>query len=271
MAKKSSSPKRRSALAIAAHPDDIEYYMAGTLMMLGRAGFELHYLNLSRGNCGSVQFDSATTARKRRSEAQDAAKILGAIWHAPMCNDLEIIYNVPTLRKVASVMRAARPDIVLTHSPQDYMEDHMETCRLAITAAFSKGMPNFKVTPHREPTGQDITVYHAMPHGLCDPLRGRIEPGSYVDTTPVHETKIESLAAHKSQQDWLGVSQGMNSYLKTMDNYSREVGKMSGKFKHAEGWRRHLHLGFSGDEIDPLKDALRKDCRINKNYEKSLG
>jgi LmbE family N-acetylglucosaminyl deacetylase len=141
---------------------------------------------------------------------------------------------------------------------------------LAVTAAFSKGMPNFKVTPARKPTDQDITVYHAMPHGLRDPLRRRIAPGSFVNTTPVHETKLKSLKAHTSQQNWLDVSQGMNSYLQTMDDYSREVGRLSGKFKYAEGWRRHLHLGFSSEEIDPLKDALKKDCKINKAYERSL-
>lgn len=258
------------AIAIAAHPDDIEYCMGGTLMMLGRAGYELHYLNLAAGNCGSVEFDSDTTAKKRRQESRNAAKILGATWHPPMCKDLEIFYDAKTLRKLASIIRKVRPSIVLTHSPQDYMEDHMEMCRLVVTAAFAKGMPNFKVTPARSATEQDITVYHAMPHGLRDPLRRRIVPGSYVNTTPVHESKIESLSAHKSQQNWLGVSQGMNSYLQTMDDYSREVGCMSGKFEHGEGWRRHLHLGFSGEEIDPLKDALKKDCKINKKYERSL-
>lgn len=268
MATKSSA--KQVALVVAAHPDDIEYCMGGTLMMLGRAGWELHYMNLSAGNCGSAQFDSATTAQKRRTEAQTAAKILGATWHPPLCNDLEIFYEIETLRKLASVIRKVRPNIVLTHSPEDYMEDHMETCRLAVTAAFSKGMPNFKVTPARKPTDQDITVYHAMPHGLRDPLRRRIAPGSFVNTTPVHETKLKSLKAHTSQQNWLDVSQGMNSYLQTMDDYSREVGRLSGKFKYAEGWRRHLHLGLSSEEIDPLKDALKKDCKINKAYERSL-
>ena len=44
----------RSAIAIAAHPDDIEFYMAGTLLLLKQAGWKIHYLNLSSGNCGST-------------------------------------------------------------------------------------------------------------------------------------------------------------------------------------------------------------------------
>lgn len=258
------------AIAIAAHPDDIEFVMAGTLLQLKAVGWEIHYLNLSTGNCGSVEFSPQKTALFRRKEAQHAAKILGAHWHAPMCNDLEIFYDIKTLRKLSAVIREVKPSIVLTHSPQDYMEDHMNTCRLAVTAAFTHGMPNFKSTPSRPVYQHDVTIYHAMPHGLSDGLRRRIVPGSFVNTAPVQETKLAALAAHQSQQGWLDVSQGMNSYLKSMDDMSRTVGMLSKKFKHAEGWRRHLHYGFSGSEIDPLADTLGKNCLINKAYEKSL-
>ncbi len=260
----------KTAIAIAAHPDDIEFVMAGTLLQLKAAGWEIHYLNLSTGNCGSLEYSPAKTAKVRRKEAQDAAKILGATWHAPMCNDLEIFYDIKTLRKLSAVIREVKPSIVLTHSPQDYMEDHMNTCRLAVTAAFTHGMPNFKSTPNRPVYQHDVTIYHAMPHGLCDGLRKRIVPGSFVNTTSVQETKLASLAAHKSQQGWLDASQGMNSYLQAMDDMSRAVGRLSNKFKHAEGWRRHLHYGFSANEIDPLAEALGKNCLINQAYEKSL-
>ncbi|MFZ4593238.1 MAG: PIG-L family deacetylase, partial [Verrucomicrobiaceae bacterium] len=52
-----------SALAITAHPDDIEFVAAGTLLLLKEKGWDIHYFNVSRGNCGSVQHDSETTAR----------------------------------------------------------------------------------------------------------------------------------------------------------------------------------------------------------------
>jgi hypothetical protein len=42
---------------------------------------------------------------------------------------------------------------------------------------------------------------------------------------------------------------------------------MSGRFRHAEGWRRHLHLGFSADDTDPLAEALGKHYLINSAYE----
>jgi N-acetylglucosamine malate deacetylase 1 len=273
MSAKSKTPPRNTpgtAIAIVAHPDDIEFQIAGTLLLLKEAGWDTHYWNLSAGNCGSLEMNARQTAKVRRQEARNAAKTLGAAWHPPIANDLEIMYDTKTLRKVASVIRMVRPTIVLTHSPHDYMEDHMNTCRLAVTGTFAHGMPNFRITPERPPYFDEVTLYHCMPHGLMDGLRKRVIPGAFVNTAKVHETKLHALAAHKCQQNWLGSSQKMNSYLQTCDDMSRELGKLSGKFKHAEGWRRHSHLGFCSDQADPLKQALAKNCLINKAYEKTL-
>jgi hypothetical protein len=55
-----------------------------------------------------------------------------------------------------------------------------------------------------------------------------------------------------------------------MDLASQAVGRLSGCFDLAEGWRRHLHLGFSATDGDPLKEALGELCQINENYEQRL-
>jgi LmbE family N-acetylglucosaminyl deacetylase len=259
-----------SALAIFAHPDDIEFVAAGTLLLLKEHEWDIHYMNLCSGNGGSVQMDGPTTTKKRLEEAQEAARILGAKFYPPICDDLELTYDVKYLRKVAAVVRQAKADIVLTHGPADYMEDHMAASRLAVTAAFAHCIQNFVTDPQQPSYLGDVTVYHAMPHGLRDPLRKRIHAGAYVNTGRVHEVKRQALAAHASQKDWLDVSQGMNSYLLTMDEASLTVGKLSQFFQHAEGWRRHLHHGFSTTDIDPLKEALGEDCLISVDYEKWL-
>lgn len=244
--------------------------MAGTLLMLRHAGWTTHYLNVANGSCGSRHYPRAKLIRIRRAEARTAARRLDARWHESYVRDLEILYETRTLRRLAGTLREIRPSIILTHSPQDYMEDHMNTCRLVVTAAFSLGMPNFRTTPARGAVEGSVTVYHAMPHGLRDGLRRRIRPGSFVNTTAVHESKLAALAEHKSQQDWLDASQGMNSYLKAMDSMSREVGRLSGKFHHAEGWRRHSHLGFSAEDHDPLVEALGPDYVVDRRYELEL-
>ena len=71
--------------------------------------------------------------------------------------------------------------------------------------------------------------------------------------------KREALTAHQSQKAWLDVSQGMDSYLRVMDEMSLAVGRMSGRFEHAEGWRRHAHMGFCAEDADPLHDALGRN------------
>ena len=258
------------AIAIGAHPDDIEFYMAGTLLMLKEKGYEIHYLNVASGNCGSAEYNAAMTRSIRNTEARAAAKILGAQFHPSITDDLEIIYNLELLRALSAVIREVKPGIVLTHSPQDYMEDHMNTSRLAVTAAFTRGMPNFKTAPLRPTADGEVTVYHAMSHGLCDGLRRRLIPGAYVNTTSMHKTQLKALAAHKSQQNWLDVSQGLNSYLLAMEDMSLAVGRMSKRFKHAEGWRRHLHFGFCASDADPLAQTLGKNCLVNQAYEQSL-
>ena len=261
---------RRVTMAIGAHPDDIEFMMAGTLLLLKQAGHETHYLNLSTGSCGSQVYPPAKLRVIRRREAQAAARLLGSVFHPSLLDDMEIYYEDNTLRRLTAVIREIGPTILLVPSPQDYMEDHTNTCRLVVSAAFVRGMNNYRTAPRRAPTPNDVTIYHAMPNGLRDPLRRRIIPGAFVNTTAVFAQKKAALAAHRSQQDWLAETQKMNHYLATMERYSREVGKLSRRFPHAEGWRRHLHWGYCAEDADPLRDALGKNCLINRRYEAAL-
>jgi hypothetical protein len=55
-----------------------------------------------------------------------------------------------------------------------------------------------------------------------------------------------------------------------MEDMSIELGRMSKRFQHAEGWRRHLHFGFCGPDTDPLARALGRNCLINRAYERKL-
>jgi len=244
------------ALAIAAHPDDIEFVMAGTLALLRDAGWEIHCCNVSNGNLGSTLMTKAQTAATRRKEARAAAKRLGATWHPSFCEDMAIFYNAPNLRKLCAVIRKANPAAIFTHALEDYMEDHTNTARLAVSAAFARGIPNYRSTPAQPPTLEPCVIYHAMPHGLRTPMRKPVQPECFVDTTSVQSLKREALACHASQKEWLDASQGMDSYLETMDEFSRLVGAQSRKFRYAEGWSRHLHIGFGAENDDPLRETL---------------
>jgi LmbE family N-acetylglucosaminyl deacetylase len=252
-----------SALALAAHPDDIEFVMAGALLLLREAGWEIHYCNLSNGNLGSTVMTAAQTAKARQREAKTAARTLGAKWHAPIGNDLGIFYTERNLRRVCAVVRAARPAVILTHALADYMEDHMITARLAVTGAFARGIPNYRSMPQRPGSLEACAIYHAMPHGQCLPTREPVEPEFFVDASGVHPTKRAALACHASQAEWLDKTQGQESYLRTMDGFSSALGKRAG-CAHAEGWTRHLHFGFGPEGWDPLREALGEKWIVNR-------
>jgi len=251
-----------SVLTIAAHHDDIEFLMAGTMLQLKKLGWELHYMNIADGCRGSTTMDRATCAAVRLEEARAAAKALGATFYPPICPDMEIAYTTPLLRKVAAVVRMAKPSILLTHSPSCYMEDHENACKLAVSAAFAHGMPNFESDPEHETYSEPVTVYHSQPVGNATPLGEVVYPTLYVDIADVLNEKVAALACHASQKQWLDQSQGMDSYLETMKESCLVTGAMSGQYKYAEGWRRRQHWGFCGPDDDPLAEALLNRCAI---------
>jgi LmbE family N-acetylglucosaminyl deacetylase len=257
-----------AAIAIGAHPDDIEFTMAGTLALLKKAGFRIHCLNIASGSCGSLELKPRELRTRRRRESEAAARILGADFHPSRTDDFQILYTLPLLRWLTGVIREVRPTVVLTHPPRDYMEDHMNTARLVVTATFARGMKNFHATSRAPVWSGNVAVYHAMPVGLQDDLCRPVVPGAFVNITSELDTKRKALACHRSQYRWLRETQGMASYLRTMEETSREVGRMSRKFRYAEGWWRHLPVGFCDDKADPLREALGSAYRINPAFKR---
>ncbi len=258
-------------LAGAAHPDDIEFMMAGTLLMLGDAGCEIHIMVIADGSCGTVEYSREEIIRLRREEAEASARLAGAVFHPPVAGDLGVMFEPGLLAKVAAGVRKARPDIVLAPSPDDYMEDHQNACRLIVTAAFARGMTNYPADPPQDPYDGPVCVYHAMPHGLRDCLRRRVMPGQYVDIGRVLARKRAMLACHRTQKEWLDRSQGIDAYLNLMESFARETGQLSGQYEYAEGWRRRAHWGYGSENYDPLSELLGGSCFTDPEYERSLG
>ena len=259
------------AMAIGAHPDDIEFMMAGTLLLLKEAGAEIHMWNLASGNCGTVVHTHEEIVKLRWGEAQASAELAGARIYPPVADDLLLFYDAETLKKVAARIRQVRPNILLVPSPQDYMEDHQNACRLGVSGAFARGMRNFPTDPPTEPWTGDTVVYHALPWGLRDGLRRRVHCGLYVDVGSVLDKKRAMLAEHRTQKEWLDASQGLDAYLTTMEEMCHMIGEASERFQYAEGWRRHSHLGFAAEDSNPLLEVLGGKCCIDAHCEELLG
>ncbi len=224
-------------------------------------------MNIANGSCGTATHTKQEIVSIRGQEARAAAKLIGATFHPSLVDDIDIFYEKELLAKVGAVVREVDPSVMLLPSLQDYMEDHMNAARLAVSAAFCRGMRNFPTSPETRPVDTDVVLYHALPYGLRDGMRRRIRPELYVDIGSVLEGKREMLARHRTQKEWLDVSQGMDAYLRTMEQMSEEVGRMSGRFRYAEGWRRHSHLGFSAEEVDPLAETLRENLVVDDDYD----
>ncbi len=257
MSNPTSAPERIVVLAAAAHPDDIEFTMAGTLLLLKEAGAEIHMWNLANGHCGTVRHSREEIIHIRGAEAEVSARLAGAISHKPLFDDLGIFYDKPSLARVAAIVREVRPTLLLTQSPEDYMEDHQNTCRLLVTAAFAHGMNNFETQPPRPAWDAPLAVYHSLPHNLRDGFDRVVKADAFVNTTAVLSRKRELLACHQSQKEWLDVSQGMDAYLIEMERISAEAGRLSGRFNNAEGWRLHSTLGFAPTGFNPLETLLK--------------
>ena len=247
-----------TVLAVVAHPDDIEFMMAGTLLLLRQAGAKIHMWNLANGCCGSVKYAKKKIIAIRAREGKAAAQLAEAVYHPAFFDDMGIFYDASSLARIGSLLRKIAPQIVLTHFLHDYMEDHQNTCRLVVSGMFARGMRNFKTKPAYPTYDTPVAIYHALPHGLKDGLGQSIKPSFFVDIESVLQTKRKMLACHRSQKEWLDTSQGMNAYLNEMEFLSRKVGGMSGCYRFAEGWSQHSHLGFAPLGFNPLKELLKQ-------------
>ena len=269
-------PERRAkqkprVLAFGAHPDDVEFMMAGTLILLAQAGYEPHIMTVANGSCGTMRHEEKEIIQLRRQEAENAARLINAQYHPGLVNDLEVYYESWLIKKVAAKIREIRQEIILAPSPNDYMEDHQNTARIVSSAAFYRAMRNYRTDPSVQPMNGDVFVFHALPYGLRDGMRRGIWAESYVDISDAIELKERMLACHKTQKEWLDESQGLNAYLEAMRMMSQEVAGMSGqKWRYAEGWRRHNHLGLSGKDNDRLAEVLGNKVWVDPAYQQWL-
>jgi LmbE family N-acetylglucosaminyl deacetylase len=249
-----------TVLAICCHPDDMEMMMSGTLLLLKQAGCVIHTINVANGSAGSADRGPSEIVAVRRKEAEASAKLLGSIHHECLVDDLEVFYTQDLIRRVTALVRQVKPDLVFTQSMEDYMDDHMNTAKVAVTATFSRNIPNFSSVPDEPAVFEDAMLYHATPHILTDMMRRPIVPEIFVDVSAVMDMRRKLLACHASQKEWLDKTQGFDSYLTTMKDLSEKVGSMSGRFRFAEGWRRHSHVGFTRQDCNPLADILKDRC-----------
>lgn len=247
-----------TVLALMAHPDDIEITAAGTMALLARAGWIVHFATMTAGDLGSATRSRPVISRIRRREARAAARMIGADYTCLGFADLTITCDARAKRLVSGLLREVRPDLLVTPAPVDYMADHEETARIAREAAFGSTIPNWHATPvrsasRRAPPPCDTlpAILTADPIDLVDHAGRRVSPDLVVDITSVIDVKENMLAAHESQRSWLRAQHGEDEYLLWMRRIAADRARDAGRraVKYAEGFRRHLGHGFPADDL----------------------
>lgn len=237
-------------LAIHAHPDDIEFQCAGVLWLLKERGCPITLATMTPGDKGSAELGPEAISETRRHEARKSAELLGADYFCLEFRDLEITFDVRSRRRVTEFIRDARPEVIFTAPPVDYMADHEITSQLVRDAAFAAATPNYQ-TEELNPA----PCLHHLPHlYYVDPTQGvdyfgqPTPPGQLVDVTSVFEHKRAMLACHESQRAWLLRQHAIDEYLDAQERWSAQRGKLLGT-RYAEAFRQHTGHPFPTDDI----------------------
>ena len=221
-------------LAIGCHPDDLEIACYGTLAKYVKIGHEVHVCHVANGNLGHVEIMQDELRAMRFQEAENAAKVIGAIHHSIDIDDLYVTAeNDELIRRLAKVVREVRPDLVITHNDYDYMNDHMQTYYSTFRATFGASCAHFDMSDPA-PAVAPCPIYH------MDTVAGTgFIPTEYVDITDTIELKLQALACHKSQIEWMKEHDGID-FLDFVRTCSKVRGYQSG-VEYAEGFRQNLN------------------------------
>lgn len=236
--------------AIHAHPDDIEFQCAGTLALLKERGCEILTATMTPGDCGSAVMLPDEIACVRRGEAAKSAELLGASYECLEFRDLSICFDNDSRHKVTEAIRRAKPDIVITAPPVDYMSDHEITCRLVRDALFNASVPNYS-TRQWDPAPPLTKIPHLY---YVDALEGvdyygnAIQPGFIVDISSTFELKQKMLACHDSQRAWLRQQHGIDEYLESCRRWSETRGRAIGA-GYGEAFTQHKGHPYPHDNL----------------------
>ena len=216
-------------LAVGCHPDDLEIACFGTLARYVQRGDTVTICHVANGCRGHVVIPPEELRLIRLEEARQAGALIGARVVTLDVPDLEVNSNDPEQTKaMIEIVRTAQPDLIITHSPQDYMKDHQEVQKLVFDASFSASIPSLYPSEHG--------IAAITPLYYMDTLAGvNFLPTEYVDISDVIETKLNALDTHHSQTDWMREHDHID-FLEFVRTCSRFRGLQCG-VQYAEGYQ----------------------------------
>ncbi len=243
-----------SAMAIYAHPDDIEFTIGGTVAKWADAGCEVTFVLLTSGNSGThdTKYTRKSLARVREREERDSARILGAsrvvFLRKPDC---ELVPTLALRKELVRQIRRRRPEVVLCNDPQalffgdHYINhpDHVAAGKMALEAVFPCSEMEL-LWPEAGRAHKVHAVYISSTH----------HPDAWIDVGKTIGRRIEALHAHKSQMGERDIAPRIHGWA--MEEARRAPARKDGgkgaarRPKYAEAFRimRLLKDEPGGDE-----------------------
>jgi LmbE family N-acetylglucosaminyl deacetylase len=235
-------PVPRRALAVGAHPDDIEFGCGATLAKWSDAGTEVHLCICTDGSKGTwdAGADITSLVSTREEEQRDAAKVLGAFAVRFLHRiDGELINDRATRAELCAAIREVRPDVMLGHDPwRPYRlhPDHREAGFLVVEAIVAARDPHFFPEQALEPHRPDTLL-------LFEPARV-----DHLERVDHHvDRKVDALLAHRSQ------------WRSTMAIDETDAGRQRAAFVdriHDDAGTKGLRAGLRAAEVFARIDKL---------------
>lgn len=203
MSEAATANEDRTALVIAAHPDDGDFGCAGYVSQLAAKGWTVDFLVCTNGAKGTE--DRSMTRERlvalRREEQREACRRMGAHEVDYLDNeDGELVYDRRFLEQIVRHIRRVRPHTVLTHDPTDIIildsfinhPDHRATGTATLDAVYPTARDHLNFPEH--------LAEGLEPHKVGEILLWNSNhPNFDVDITEQLETKISALSAHATQ------------------------------------------------------------------------
>jgi len=177
-------------IVFAAHPDDAELSMGGTIIKLTRSNKKVGIIDFTRGELGT-----RGTPEIRQKEAFDAASILKvAVRENLEISDGNIIDNKENLMKVVMTIRRYKPKIIFAPYFNDRHPDHIDTSKIVKRAMFASGLSKVKTF------NKEVAQEACRPAKLFYYMQTyTFEPSFIIDISESFEDKMKAVKAYASQ------------------------------------------------------------------------
>lgn len=177
-------------IAFAAHPDDVELSIGGTIAKFTQAGLKVGIIDLTEGELGT-----RGSAEQRKKEAADASKILGITYRENLgIPDGKVRFSEDYLKRIVSKIRKYQPKIIFAPHFHDRHPDHIGAAELVKNAMFFSGTPKFET----EDEGKPQAAFRPG-HLFYFMQTYEFDPTFINDISDTFETKMKAVRAYSSQ------------------------------------------------------------------------